>query len=85
MAVARRMAARLLRAHRGGVMDLSAGDVDRCVDGCTRPFVPTAQRQSIQRLWLTHGKAILSSKVDREARSSDLDPYLLLVLEGSQR
>ena len=64
-------------------MDLSAGDVDRCVDGCTRPFVPTAQRQSLQRLWLTHGRDILKSKVDQEARVSDLDPHLLHLLEGA--
>ena len=81
--VARRMAARLLRAHRGGAISLSPLEEDRCVDGCPRPFLPTAHRQALQRLWLTHGAVVIRSRVDQEARTSNLDPHLQAVLEGN--
>lgn len=73
----RRIAGRLLRAHRGGNgVALGALDVDKCVDGLTRPFLSAELRRSLGVLWLTHGAAVIASGHEDMARRHRLDDGL---------
>ena len=57
----KRIAGRLLRAHRRGIVALDSPAVDVCIDGLTRGFVPTALREQLGRLWVSEGRGLLDS------------------------
>jgi len=77
----RRIAGRLLRAHRADVISLAPLEVDRCVDGITRPFLPTETRRQLGRLWVAEGATVLGTE-DPERRSPLDDDLDALVSKG---
>jgi len=77
----RRIAGRLLRAHRADVLTLAPLEVDKCVDGITRPFLPTELRRQLGRLWISEGSTVVGTE-DPERRSPLDDDLDALVTEG---
>lgn len=74
--VARRIAGRLLRAHRGGVIELGHTEVDACVEGLTRGFVPTHLRRHLGRVWLAQGSHVLAAAQEDPDRRKPVDDPL---------
>lgn len=53
--VARRAAARLLLAHRAGLVVLGTGGEELCVAACSWPQLKRVLRLKIGRMWALHG------------------------------
>ncbi len=73
----RRIAGRLLRAHRAeDGFALGALDVDRCVDGITLTFLAAELRRRLGMLWLLHGSDVVCAGHENQARRHRLDDPL---------
>ena len=79
--MARRMAGRLLKAHRAGLITLEPMEVYRCIDSITIRFLPTETRRQLGRLWLAEGAAVVKTEDPKRRRPID-DDLDALVSEG---
>lgn len=82
---ARRIAGRLLRAARSdNALALPPLDVDRCVEGITRPFLSAELRRRLGRLWVAYGESVVLSGHEDRVRRKPVDDALdaLVVSEG---
>lgn len=64
----KRIAGRLLRAHRSDAISLGHLEVDACVEALTRQFVPTELRKQLGRMWHASGPALLASGFEDPTR-----------------
>jgi hypothetical protein len=81
MIAAKRIAGRLLRAHRGGAIELGHMEVDACVEGLTRGFVPTHLRRHLGRMWLAQGSHVLAAGIEDPDRRKPVDEPLDALVE----
>jgi len=76
LATVKRIAGRLLRAHRGGHLDIGGSQVDSCVEVLTRGFVPTHLRRIMGAMWLKHGAEIAAGGWEEPTRRKPVDDEL---------
>ena len=58
---AKRIAGRLLRAHRSGALTLETVEVDQCVDAVFLRYLSAKLRRNLWALWGSEGATVIGS------------------------
>lgn len=79
---AKRIAGRLLRAHRAGDVRLTTAEQDRCVDGVFLRYVSVRLRRHLWSLWGSEGARVVASGEAGRKRDALDDALDATVISG---
>jgi len=80
---AKRIAGRLLRAHRSGGITLATLEVDRCIDGVCLRYLSVQLRRRLWLLWGSEGATVVGTG-EPGRRRDDLDEALDVAVCGER-